>query len=160
MVVIADMVAFGIYIIGSYIMFHIGAIWGWLYILFCLFVEVRVMRASCMHCYYYGKWCGLGRGKLAALLFRKGDPKKFIERKITWRDLIPDVLVSLIPFALGIYLIFIGFSWLMLALILLLLFLTTFGNGSVRRNFACKYCKQRELGCPAEKLFARPERNK
>jgi hypothetical protein len=33
-------------------------------------------------------------------------------------------------------------------------FLLTFiGNGLVRGSLACKYCKQREIGCPAEQLF-------
>ena len=155
MVAIADIVAFGIYIIGAYIMFMLGAVFGWLYLLFCLIVEIRVMRSSCIHCYYYGKLCGLGRGKLASLFFGKGDPKKFLEKKLAWKDLIPDLLVSLIPFIIGIYILFDNFNWSMLILIMILLFLTTFGNGFVRSNFACKYCKQREFGCPAEKLFAK-----
>lgn len=155
MVAAADIVAFGIYIIGAYITFKYWAILGWLYLLFCLFVEFRVMRKSCIYCYYYGKLCGLGRGKLAPLFFRKGDPEKFLQKKLAWKDLIPDLLVSLIPFVLGIYIIFNNFSWSMLILILMLLLLTTFGNGFVRGNFACKHCKQRELGCPAEKLFAK-----
>jgi len=154
MVATADTVSFGIYAIGAYIMFDLGVIWGCLYLAFCLFAEIRIMRMSCIHCYYYGKWCGLGRGKLASLFFKKGDPKKFLEKKITWKDLIPDMLVSLIPFVIGIYILFIRFNWLMLVLVLILLLLTTFGNGFVRGNFACKFCKQRGLGCPAEKLFA------
>jgi hypothetical protein len=29
-----------------------------------------------------------------------------------------------------------------------------FGGNAVRRgSFACKYCKQREIGCPTEKVF-------
>jgi hypothetical protein len=153
MVAVADAVALGIYIIGAYIMFKLGAVFGWLYLLFCLVVEVKVMRISCIHCYYYGKLCGFGRGKLASLFFGKGDPKKFLEKKITWESLIPDLLVSLVPFILGIYLLFSNFDWFLLILILALLLLTTSGNGCVRSNIACKYCRQKELGCPAEKLF-------
>lgn len=155
MIAIADGVAFGIYIIGAYIMFKLGALWGCAYLLYCLFFEIRLMRISCVHCYYYGKLCGLGRGKLASLLFGKGDPKKFLEKEITWKDIVPDLLVSLIPFVAGIYLLFKSFSWIILILIVLLFLLTTVGNGYVRRNIVCKYCKQRELGCPAEKLFAK-----
>ena len=153
MVIIADIVAFGIYIIGAYIIFKFSVIGGWLYLLFCLIVEIGVMRLSCINCYYYGKLCGMGRGKLASLFFGKGDPKKFLEKKITWKSLIPDLLVSLIPFIIGIYILLNDFNWFLLILILALTFLTTFGNGFVRTNFACKYCKQKELGCPAEKLF-------
>jgi len=155
MTAISDTVALGIYIIGAYIMFKLNAIFGWLYLLYCLFAEIRVMRVSCIHCYYFGKFCGLGRGKLASLFFGKGNPKKFLEKKVTWKSLIPDILISLIPFIIGIYILFGNFSWPILIMIMILLFLTTIGNGFIRGNFACKYCKQKELGCPAEKLFTK-----
>ncbi len=158
MVFIADSVSFGIYAIGAYIMFKLGALWGCAYLLYCLFCEIRLMRTSCVHCYYYGKLCGLGRGKLAALFFGKGDPKRFFEKNITWKDLIPDLLVSLIPFVAGIYLLFKDFSWIISILIVLLFLLTSVGNAYVRGNIVCKYCKQRELCCPAEKLFAKAKK--
>lgn len=155
MVLVCDSVGFGIYIIGACIMFNLGTLWGWFYLLYCLTCEIRLMMISCVHCYYYGNWCGLGRGKLAALFFKKGDPKKFLEKKLSWKDLIPDMLVSLIPFISGIYLLFQSFSWLMLLVIAAIFILTSAGNAFVRGSIACKYCKQRELGCPAEKLFSK-----
>ena len=155
MVLISDAVSFGIYLIGAYIIYQFGLIWFCLYLLFCLYQEFRVMRLSCIHCYYYGKLCGLGKGKIASLFLKKGDPKKFLEKDITWKDLIPDLLVALIPFLAGIYLLVTMFNWLMLCLTAILLLITTFGNGYIRSNIVCKYCKQRELGCPAEKLFSR-----
>jgi len=154
MIIVSDAVALGIYAIGAYIMFQLDVSWGCTYLVYCLIIEIRVMRKSCIHCYYYDKLCGFGKGKIAALFFKRGDPKKFLERKITWKDLIPDLLVSLIPFAFGILMLTWEFDWLMLLLLTGLFALTTLGNGFVRGNIACKYCKQRELGCPAEKLFA------
>jgi hypothetical protein len=155
MIAIYDTVSFGIYILGLYIMFKFGAILGWLYFFFCLCCEIRIMRTGCIHCYYYGKWCGAGRSKLAALLFKKGDPRKFLEKEITWKALIPDMLISLIPFVMGIYLLFTGFNWYILLAVILLFLLTTQGNAFVHGNIVCKYCKQRKLGCPAEKLFTK-----
>jgi len=35
----------------------------------------------------------------------------------------------------------------------MLILLTSAGNSYIRGSLACKYCQQRELGCPAEKLF-------
>ena len=155
MIAVYDAVAYGIYLIGIYIMFKFGAIFGWLYVLFCLSAEIRIMRMSCVNCYYYGKWCGAGRSKLASLLFKRGDPAKFNEKEITWKDLIPDMLVSLIPFMMGIYLLFVDFHWIVLAGLILLFLLTTLGNTFTHGNIVCKYCKQRDLGCPAEKLFSK-----
>jgi len=37
--------------------------------------------------------------------------------------------------------------------LLLLIVLSTTGNAFIRGTFTCKYCKQRDLGCPAEQLF-------
>jgi hypothetical protein len=70
-------------------------------------------------------------------------------------DLVPDFLVTLIPFAFGVILLFKNFSWIILFLSLSLIFIAFFGNYAVRGFIACRYCKQREIGCPAEKMFNR-----
>lgn len=72
---------------------------------------------------------------------------------MSWKDLIPDVLISLIPLLCGIILMIIRFDILLLVAVTLILALSTIGNGYIRSNLTCKYCKQRELECPAEKMF-------
>jgi len=37
----------------------------------------------------------------------------------------------------------------------ILLVLSFGGNAFIRGSFACNYCKQKEIGCPAEKLFSK-----
>ncbi|MFB0554035.1 MAG: hypothetical protein ACETWQ_12080 [Phycisphaerae bacterium] len=109
-----------------------------------------------MNCYYYGKTCGLGRGKLCALLFKKGNPEKFAEKEISWKDLIPDFLVLIFPLIGGIIILVRDFTWLILALMVVLALLSLGGNALIRGSLACKYCKQKELtGCPAEQLFSK-----
>ena len=152
-VVLSASVAILLYAVGATI---VGYLWVWLaaaYLLFCAWVELNVLRKSCVHCYYYGKICGLGKGKLCSWLFRRGDPRRFVEREASWRELIPDMLVLVIPLVAGIVALILDFSWLLLGLLVLLLLLALGGNALVRGSFACKYCRQRELGCPAEKLF-------
>jgi Co/Zn/Cd efflux system component len=73
--------------------------------------------------------------------------------KITWWNIIPDFLVSVIPVVIGVILIVKDFNWLILSLIVILLFLSSAGNGFIRGSFACKHCKQKTLGCPAAELF-------
>jgi hypothetical protein len=46
-----------------------------------------------------------------------------------------------------------NFSIGLTALVALFILLVTIGNFLVRTSYACKYCKQQEIGCPAEKLF-------
>ena len=142
-----------IYILGSYIL---GVLYFPLaigFIFYCLWVELRILKFSCVNCYYYGKHCGLGRGKLCSLLFKKGSPEKFNEKEISWKDLIPDFMVLIFPLISGIISLIRDFSLLILVLMIILVMLSMGGNAMLRGSLTCKYCKQKGLGCPAEQLF-------
>ena len=152
-VLLSNSVGIAIYAAGLYVMAACGIWWAVSYLLYCAWIEVRLLKRSCVNCYYYGKVCAFGKGKLSALLFKRGDPEKFTEVQIRWLDLVPDFLVSIIPLIAGIVLLVTAFSWVILALLVALLALSSAGNAFVRGSYACKYCKQKELGCPAEKLF-------
>jgi len=153
MVIISNIVSLSIYIIGGFLVYQIGLIWFLLYILYILILEVKLLRGHCVNCYYFGKTCFSGKGRLSSLFFKKGEPAKFNDIKITWKDIITDFLVTVIPLIAGIFILIKGFNWTILLLVVLLFFLGFVGSGLVRGQLACKYCKQRELGCPALKLF-------
>jgi len=155
MVAVSGGVALAIYVAGATILSGFGLWLAALYALYAVWVEVKVLRGSCVHCAYYGRVCGLGRGKLCALLFPRGDPEWFNRRTIGWRDMLPDLMVSVFPLLGGVILLIRDFSWVILRLMLVLVLLSTAGNGVVRGSLACKHCRQRELGCPAEQLFSR-----
>jgi len=142
-----------IYILGAYIFSQLGMLFTVLYLMFCLWIELKILKGSCVNCYYYGKTCGLGRGKLCALLFKRGNPEKFAEKEISWKDLIPDFLVLIFPLVGGIIILIRDFTWLIPALMVILAMLWLGGNALIRGSLACKYCKHKELGCPAEQLF-------
>jgi hypothetical protein len=154
-VFLSNLEAISIYAIGVYILAGFGIWLAVLYLAYCCWMEIRVLRGSCKNCYYYGKVCGFGKGKLCSLLFKKGEPQKFIETQIRWFHLIPYFLVFIFPLVGGIVLLVTGFSWNLLALLVILFLLSFGGNAIIRGSFACKYCKQREIGCPAEKLFSK-----
>jgi len=146
------------YAIGAYIIYQLGFIWLAPYLVYIFWLEIRLLKKSCTNCYYYGKTCGFGKGKLSAILFKKGNAETFIQRRITWKDILPEFLVSLVPLIVGIGLLVIHFDFLILALIVLLVALTTAGNAFVRGNLVCNHCKQREIGCPAQELFNQNKR--
>ena len=152
-VLLSNGLAISIYAIGLYILAQCGIWWAVLYLLYCGVFEMRLLRYHCVNCYYYGKVCAFGKGKLSALLFKKGDPQKFAEKDVKWIDLVPDILVLVFPLIGGIVLLVTAFNWTILALLIILLVLSFAGNAFVRGSYACKYCKQKELGCPAEKFF-------
>jgi hypothetical protein len=153
-VTVCNLVSWSIYAIGAYIL---GTIWIWLvipYLLYVLWLEVRLLRTGCVDCAYYGKACAFGKGKLCAMAFEQGDPQRFAARDISWAEVLPDLLVSILPMIGGIVLVVLnGWDWLIAILLVLLFALAFGGTGFVRGSFACKYCKQREIGCSAYELF-------
>ena len=153
MVLVSVLVTVAIYTIGIVIIAGFGLIVAAIYLLFVLLLEFRLIRGHCTDCYYYGRTCAFGRGRISAIFFRKGEMGRFSSMTITWKDILPDFLVVIIPVLAGIALLIRSFSWIIALLILVLLILGFAGNALVRGQIACRYCKQRELGCPAERLF-------
>ncbi|MBU1940708.1 MAG: hypothetical protein KKC68_02935 [Candidatus Thermoplasmatota archaeon] len=141
------------YSIGAVILSEFGITVVIIYLAYCVGIELLVIFRSCKDCYYYGKICGLGKGKIAPIFVKQGNSNKFKEKKISWYDLIPDFLVAIIPVIGGIILLLYNFSFLLLGLIILLSILFFGGTAYIRGSFACKYCKQKEIGCPADKIF-------
>jgi len=147
-----------IYALGAALIAPLGAVFAALYILYCLLLELRVCLMSCRDCFYYGKRCAFGKGKLGSRLFAKGSPGRFKEKKISWMHLMPDFLVSLIPLAAGVFLLAHSFAWPRLILVAALAILAFPVTGFVRSSIACAHCRQREIGCPAMQLFEKKGR--
>jgi len=153
-VLISNLVSISTYLIGAFIIYNIGPVWLAIYLFYILLLEIRVLKKSCTNCYYFGKTCAFGKGRLSSMLFRKGSVK-FASRPITRKDVIPDFMVTVVPMIAAVGLLIMNFDWLFLALLIALFLLGFAGTGLVRGRLACKYCKQRKLGCPAEKLFGK-----
>ncbi|MBS3088367.1 hypothetical protein J4402_01155 [Candidatus Pacearchaeota archaeon] len=152
-VLFSNIVSIAIYLIGAFIIYQLGIIWLILYLAYIILLELRLIKGHCTDCYYYGKRCAFGKGKISSAFFKKGKSENFCKKKITWKSLIPDLMVSLIPFVVGIVLLIKNFNWIFLLSVIALFVLTSIGNGIIRSRLACKYCKQKQIGCPAQKLF-------
>jgi hypothetical protein len=151
-VFLSNLLTISIYITGAFIIYQVGWLYSTLYVIYCLILEIKLLKTGCVNCYYYGKTCGFGKGRLSALFFKKGDPSKFTQKELKWKDMVPDMLVFIVPTLAGIFLLLSNFTWIILALILVLLTLSLFGNALIR-GLTCNKCKQRDLGCPAQDLF-------
>jgi hypothetical protein len=157
-VLMSNILTLPIYFLGAYIIWGFGWIYALLYLGYCLALEIRLLKMSCVDCFYYGKLCFSGRGLICSWFFKKGDPKRFTCKEITWKHLIFDFLVPIIPILAGIALSIISFNWWRLGAILALIILGFPVTGYLRGSLACKFCRQRELGCPAEQLFSKKEK--
>jgi hypothetical protein len=152
-VMLSNLVSLIIYGLSCFIMFQLGLIFSVLFLVYVVALEYRLVRYHCTDCYYHGRTCGFGKGIISSWLFKKGDDSRFCNREMSWKDMIPDMLVSLIPLAVGVVILILEFNFFLLFALLLLSVLTTVGNGYIRGTLTCKYCKQRESGCPAYDLF-------
>ena len=153
MVLTCNTVGPAIYAIGIFLLARLGIVWGLLYAAYCVWMEWHLLSGSCRSCYYFGKRCGFGKGRLCSLFFTKTAGKGLSAKRISWRNLIPDLMVPLIPLCGGIIILIRSFSWPVMILMVALAGLSSAGTGLIRGQLACRYCKQRELGCPAEQLF-------
>jgi hypothetical protein len=156
----SNIVSIAIYVLGIFIMVQAGLLIAGFFLLYILFLEFRLIRTHCVNCYYWGKACAFGKGRISAFFFKPGDARLFCAKKMTWKDMIPDMLVLAVPIVTGIILLMIDFHFLLLLEMLFLILLSTFGNGYIRGQLACKHCIQKDLGCPAAQLFNNTEGKK
>ena len=154
MVLIFNLAVLLVYLAGAYILFKLSWITGIIYLVYLFMLEIRLYKEGCRYCYYYGKRCIKGRGLIAPIFFKKGNPKKFCEKKFTWKEFIPDLLVVVIPIMVGIALLVSrGFDWLILIALLYPVFTWFVVNPILYGKLACPHCKQGSICCPALKFF-------
>ena len=120
---------------------------GRIYLVVAVTLVFLVLRwLVCTNCYYYGKWCPIGWGKLAALLFKQGSIEKF--SKSLGVKLAPVVygLLSLVPLIFIIVALakeFTAPKIIVLVLLLAVSYYSAVGN----RKKSCSNCKMRTI-CP------------
>jgi hypothetical protein len=120
---------------------------AWVYLAVALImVGVVLRKLVCTNCYYYGKWCSLGWGKLAALFFKAGDMEKF--SKSIGVKLAPPTygLLSLIPIVLVIVSIVLEFTVAKIIVLAVLLLVSVY-SAFLSRKRGCANCKMK-LACP------------
>lgn len=144
-----------VYAVGAYLVFQFGLIWGILYIIYLFGLEISIYKEGCVSCYYYGKRCAFGRGKIASLFFKKNEPQKFCQKKVTLPKLIPHILTALIPVVIGIILLIRDFNWLILILTAIPILNWFVGNPLIYGKLACLHCAQGRICCPANDFFGK-----
>lgn len=144
-----------VYLASVYLIWRLGALWGVLAIVYLFVVEFSTYWEGCTHCYYYGKRCYSGRGRIAPWLVKKGNPQKFCEKPVTFWNLLPHALVSIAPLIVGIILLIQDFNWLILICTSLPLLQWFMGNQLIFGILACPHCEQGRRCCPAQAFFGK-----
>ena len=120
--------------------------WTWAgYLALYLLEMAAVLAFACTRCCYYGKNCGTGYGRLAALLFKKEAEEEFHQATSHKVAGILMLVISPLPILGGIASLIVGFSLQRLFLFLALIGLTVAGFVT-RPRLVCGHCKQAESG--------------
>ena len=143
------------YAVGIYLLYLINQVFAGLFIVYIIALELFTYKEGCSSCYYYGKRCMSGRGKIAPLFVKKGNSRDFCKKQITWKNLLPTVLLSLIPIIAGVYLLIQSFSFLVLGLMLVPVLTWFIGNPLLYGKLGCLHCKQGRICCPANEFFGK-----
>ena len=129
--------------LGTFISWTFHPIAGWLYLIFAVVMVVFVLRKLlCTNCYYYGKRCSMGWGKVSAWLFKKGRIKHFNKGSSQSFGIATYNILTIVPVILIIVSMVLDFEIIKVAA--LALFLTAyFWKGKVVYKKACSQCKMR-----------------
>lgn len=133
--------------------FGLGATVG--YLLLLVFALVGVLATICARCGYFDRRCAMGLGKVAALIFDKGQEEEFFRTGAQFAVLVLLVLLLLLPIGGGLLLLARGFSAWRLATLLAMAGLLLAGLVP-HPQLVCGHCCQGERGvCPVGRQFWR-----
>ncbi len=156
-VAIVNLITFTLYGVGIYLLYVIMPLLALIYIFYLIYLEIQFYKKRCTCCYYYGKTCAFGKGRIAAVLFKKDNDREFSNRQICFKDILPQMFISIIPVVSGIYLLIKDFNWLVVALTVWPFVVMFAGNPVIYGKLACRSCRQGELGCPAQEFFKKKQ---
>ncbi len=131
--------------LGIYILTEIKEMLGVIYVVYSLIALTFILPLSrCVSCFYYGKACNTGWGKVAAYLFPKGDESKHVQH---YNYAILLHLLWLIPLLASFFQVLREKKMLNLIIFLSYLFILLVERVA-QKKLACTRCHQREF-CPA-----------
>jgi len=152
-VIVFNLISWSVYLAGMYLLYLIWPLLSILLLLYFFYLEILTYKEGCSCCYYYGKLCAFGRGKIAKIFFKRKDAKKFCEKSVSFKDFLPYSLVNFITLAAGIYLLIKDFNWIILLIAIWPFIVLFFGNPLIYGELACKNCKQAQICCPVCEFF-------
>jgi len=146
-IILGNLVMLFLIALGTIACWYFYPLLAWIYLAFALIMVYIVLRKLvCTNCYYYNKWCGLGWGKLSALMFKKGDIENFSNSFGLKIAPLTYGIIMMIPIVLIIISIVQVYSIYKVGVLILLLLLSVY-SGGISRKKGCERCKMK-LSCP------------
>jgi len=131
--------------LGTYILSDLHYALAIVYIIYSVIALTLILPLSrCVSCFYHGRLCNTGWGRVAFYLFKKGDESKYVEH---YNYAIFLHLLWLVPLLAALLQLVRKRDVLVLSILVIYLFIL-FVEKIVLKKLCCKKCHQREF-CPA-----------
>jgi uncharacterized membrane protein YccF (DUF307 family) len=131
--------------LGIYVLLDLHYMLAIVYILYSLIALTLILPLSrCVSCFYHGKFCNTGWGRVAFYLFKKGDESKYVDH---YNYAIFLHLLWLVPLLIALLQLVRKRNILALSILVTYLFIL-FLEKIVLKKLCCKRCHQKEF-CPA-----------
>ena len=131
--------------LGIYILLGLNDALAIIYVIYSVIALNLILPLSrCVSCFYHGKVCNTGWGKIAGYLFEKGDESKYVD---LYNYAIFLHLLWLVPLLVALLQLVRKRSILALSIFLIYIFIL-FVEKIILKKMCCKRCHQREF-CPA-----------
>ena len=131
--------------LGTYILCDLHYALAIVYIIYSVIALILILPLSrCVNCFYHGKLCNTGWGRVAFYLFKKGDESKYVEH---YNYAIFLHLLWLVPLLAALLQLVRKRDVLVLSILVIYLFIL-FIEKIVLKKLCCKKCHQKE-SCPA-----------
>jgi hypothetical protein len=128
-------------VVGTIAVWFFSPVVATVYLIVAVIVVYFVLRKLvCTNCYYYDKWCSMGWGKLAAVLFKQGRIEEFNESIGVRLAPIVYGLLTFFPLIVVVYVIIGEMDFYKVTVLAILLVFSVL-SGSVSRRSACASCK-------------------
>ena len=120
-----------------------------MYLIVLITIQIILKKHNCTNCYYYGKWCHLGWGKLTALIFKKNSGNQEFGMKLAISYILQLPVIAVLAILAGFLY---GFT-LGNLLLLIIFIIINIVHGTVIRKKGCENCKAKYTcpGCAVKK---------
>ncbi|MFX0099794.1 MAG: hypothetical protein ACFFCS_09435 [Candidatus Hodarchaeota archaeon] len=147
-IVIGNIITISSVVLGTAVIYFLDFVFSMVYVGLYVLLIILSVRFRCSYCYYCGKRCPSGMGKLVKRKYQSVYNKEF-NNSINYGIVgIFSFAMIMLPIVVGIISLIVSYELIRIA-ILIFYGIVAFVPNMFLKGDRCKKCKQGVLGCPA-----------
>lgn len=147
-IVLGTMITITSVFLGAAVIFFFDLVFSMVYVGLYVVMTILNVRFRCNFCYYCGKRCPSGMGKLVKKEYLSRYNREFNNPVNYGLVGVFSFAMMILPIVIGIIALFLNFVIIQLV-VLIFYCIVSFVPNAFLKGDRCKKCKQGKLGCPA-----------